>query len=114
MTEFLGARLGLKSGVSPSRVWAGGARRLEGAGLSVDVWLDDRQRCTTAGDGEVGRRAGVAAQAGADTRAGELAPYRVSGAAFEALHQDGDRQGGRVGHEQVGFAVERDHFGVEV
>jgi hypothetical protein len=54
--------------------------------------------------------------AGADTRASELAPYRVSGAAFEALHQDGDRQSWRVGHEQmhvVGPAAEFDQLGVE-
>ena len=53
----------------------------------------------------------MSAHAGADTRAGELAPDRMGGAAFETLHQDGDRQDGRVGDKQVhvvGFAVELD------
>jgi hypothetical protein len=116
MTAFLGASLGLQSGVSPSGMSPGGARRSERAGLSVDVLLDDRQRCTTTADGEVGRRPEVAAHVGADTRAGKRAPHRVRGAAFEALHQDGDRQSWRVGHEQmhvVSLAVELDQFGVE-
>jgi hypothetical protein len=34
--------------------------------LAVDVLLDDRQRCACAGDGEVGRRLQVSADAGAD------------------------------------------------
>jgi hypothetical protein len=77
--------------------------------LAVDVLLDDRQRCTTTGDDEVGRRPEVAAHAGADTRTGELA--------FEALHQGGDRQSGRVGDQQVhvvGLAVELDQLDIEL
>lgn len=41
----------------------------------------------------------------------------LGGAAFKPLHQSGDRQGGRIGNEQVhvvGFAVELDQLGVEV
>ena len=116
MTAFLGASLGLQSGVSPSGMSPGGARRSERSGLSVDVLLDDPQRCTTTADGEVGRRPEVAAHAGADTHAGNLAPHRLSGTAFESLHQDGDRRSWRVVHEQmhvVSLAVELDQFGVE-
>jgi hypothetical protein len=101
MTEILGASLGLQSGVSPSRVSAGLARRFRWSGLSVDVLLDDRQRCATAGDGEVGRRPEVAAHAGADTRSGELAPDRLSGAAFEALGKNRNRQCGWIRDEQM-------------
>ena len=59
----------------------------------------------------------MSAHAGADTDAGELAPYRVSGAALEPLHQNGNRQGGRISDEQmdvVGFAVEFHQLGVEL
>ncbi len=45
--------------------------------------------------------------------AGGLARDAVGGAAFEALGENGDRQGGRVGDEQVhvvGFAVEFDEL----
>ena len=109
MTKFLGASLGLQSGVSPSRVSAGGARRSEWSGLAVDVLLDDRQRCASAINGEVGRRPAVAAHAGADDGAGELTPEALGGAAFEALGENENRQSGRVGDEPVhvvGFAVD--------
>ena len=117
MTEFLGASLGLQSGVRPSRVSAGGARRSEWSGLLVDVLLDDGQGCASAGDGEVGRRPEVSAHTGADTCAGELTPDRVSGAAFEALRQNGNRHCGRIRHEQVhvvGLAVELNQLDIEV
>ena len=117
LTEFLGASLGLQSGVSPSRVSAGVARRSEWSGLSVDVLLDDGQGCAAAGDGEVGRRPQVAAHAGADTRTGELAADRVGGAACEALGQNRNRHCGRIRHKQVhvvGLAVELDQLGIEV
>jgi len=72
-----------------SRLSPGAARRSEWAGLAVDVLLDDGQGCASAGDGEIGRRPQVAAHAGADTRAGEFAPYRVGGAALEAMGENG-------------------------
>ena len=87
MTGFLGASLGLQCGVSPSRVSPGEARRSEWSGLSVDVLLDDRQRCASAGDGQVGRRPEVSSHAGADTNTGELAAHRVSGTAFKPLEK---------------------------
>jgi hypothetical protein len=52
-----------------------------------------------------------------DAGAGELAPGAVGGAVFEALGENGDRQGGRVGDEQVhvvGFAVELDQLDTEL
>jgi hypothetical protein len=116
MTEILGASLGLQSGVSPSRVSAGVARRSEWSSLSVDVLLDDRQGAA-AGDSEVGRRPQVAAHAGADTRTGEPAPDGEGRAAFEALGQNRNRQRGRVRDEQVlmvGFAVELHQFDGEI
>jgi hypothetical protein len=55
LTEILGASLGLRSGVSPSRLSLGPAGRSERSRLSVDVLLDDGQGFASAGDGEVGR-----------------------------------------------------------
>jgi transposase len=46
----------------------------------------------------------VSAHAGADTNTGEFAAHRVSGAAFEAWGKDGNRECGRVGHQQVHMA----------
>jgi hypothetical protein len=117
MTAFLGASLGLQCGVSPYRVSAAAARRSQWSALAVDGLLDDRQRCTTTGDGEVGRRPEVSAHAGADELTGEFAAHSLSATAFEALERDGDRQGGRASDEQVhvvGFAVELDQLDVEV
>ena len=117
MTEILGASLGLQSGVSPSGVLAGVARWSEWSGLSVDVLLDDGQRCASAGDGEVGRGPEVAVHPGADTHPGVFAAHRVSGAALEALGENGNRQGGRVGDQQVrmvGLAVELDQLDIEL
>jgi hypothetical protein len=65
----------------------------------------------------VGRRPGVAAHAGADAGAGELAPDAVGGAVFEALGEHGGHQGGRVGDEQVhvvGLVVELDELDIEL
>jgi len=59
----------------------------------------------------------VSAHAGADASAGVFAPRGVSRAALEPLHQNGNRQGGRVGHEQmhvVSFAVELHQLDIEV
>lgn len=116
MTEILGASLGLQSGVSPSGVSAGVARRSEWSGLSMDVLLDDGQWCASAGDGEVRRRPEVPAHAGANTHAGELTPDRVSGAAFEALGENRNRQSGWIRDQQVhvvGLAVELDQLDIE-
>jgi hypothetical protein len=79
--------------------------------------LDYRQWCACTGDGEVRRRPEVCAHAGADTLTGEFAPDRVSGMAFEALDQEGDRLSGGVSDEQVhvvGFAVELDQLDIEL
>ena len=76
-----------KPGVSPSRLSSGVARRSEWPCLAVDVLRDDRQRCASAGDGEVGRGPGVSAHPGADTVSGVLAAHGVGGAALEPLHQ---------------------------
>jgi hypothetical protein len=62
----------------------------------------------------------VSARAGADARAGEFAPYQVSGTALEAVGENGNCQSGRIRDQQVhmvGFAVELDQLdqlGVEV
>lgn len=48
MTGISGASLGRQSGVSPSRVSPGGARHSKRSDLSVDVLLDNRQRCASA------------------------------------------------------------------
>jgi len=89
LTGFLAASFGLEPGVRPSCLSPGAARRSEWSGLAVDVLLDDGRGCGCAGDGEIGRRSQVAAYAGADTRAGEFAPYRVGGAALEAMGESG-------------------------
>ena len=118
MTDtFLGAGLGLRSGVGPSHQAPGAARRSERPCLSVDVLLDDRQRASSAGDGEVGRRPEVSAHTGAETGVGEPTPDRVGGATCEPGHQCGGRHGWRVGDEQahvVGLAVELDRLGGEL
>lgn len=59
----------------------------------------------------------MSAHAGAGTDAGVFAADRVSGAAFEALDRDGDRQGGRISDKEmhvVGFAVELDQLDIEL
>jgi len=107
VTGFLAASFGLEPGVRPSCLSPGAARRSEWLGLAVDVLLDDGRGCGCAGDGEIGRRPQVAAYAGADTRAGEFAPYRVGGAALEAMGESGYRRRGRIGDQEmqvVGFA----------
>jgi hypothetical protein len=89
LTGFLAAGFGFEPGVRSSCLSPGAARRSEWSGLAVDVLLDDGRGCAWAGDGEIGRRSRVAAYAGADTRAGEFALYRVGGAALEALGESG-------------------------
>ena len=114
---FLGASLGLQSGVSPSRLSSDAARRSQWPCLAVDVLLDDRQRFACAGDGEVGQRPKGSAHAGANTGAGELTAHRVGGATLEPLRQCGDSHSWRVGEEQVpvvGLAVGLDRLGGEL